>query len=102
MRKGIDMKSLLMQGMGGGPLAKLAGIILLAFSACLAQSSGGSGGALGTFSGQKMMVHGVERSYRLVAPTNLSNAKVPLVFAFHGLFDSEYSMPAYTFLDWLA
>lgn len=49
------------------------------------------------------MVDGQSRNYRLVVPTTVTpGTPAPLVFAFHGLFDSKHLMPLYTFLDLLA
>jgi polyhydroxybutyrate depolymerase len=50
-----------------------------------------------------MNVGGQRREYRLVVPTSVSPTNpAPLVFAFHGLFDSKDLMPTYTHLDDLA
>ena len=60
-------------------------------------SSHGGGGEVGTFADQGITVEGKDRFYRLVVPKSVNPAQpVPLVFAFHGLFDSKDLMPFYS------
>ncbi len=68
-----------------------------------ARASGGRGGRAGTFADELIQIATRRRSYRLVVPpTAASGQPVPLVFAFHGLFDSKSQMPVYSKLDELA
>lgn len=68
-----------------------------------AKASNGKGGKNGTFADEKIQINGKERGYRLVVPDSVDGKKaVPLVFAFHGLFDSKDIMPLYSRLDDLA
>ena len=83
----------------------IAALLVLTSTSGVAASmpSGGAGGPQGTFAGQTIVVNGVTRSYRMVVPKNVTSAKAaPLLFAFHGLYDNQYLMPLYTFLDLLA
>lgn len=65
--------------------------------------SGGRGGQAGTFPAEPIDVCGVTRTYRLVVPPSVSpDRPAPLVFAFHGIFESKDYMPLYSHLDGLA
>lgn|GEM_PF-754466 len=65
--------------------------------------SGGQGGGQGVFAEGKLEVGDKKREYRLIVPKSVDLTKpTPLVFAFHGLFDSKNLMPMYSQLDKLA
>jgi poly(3-hydroxybutyrate) depolymerase len=65
--------------------------------------SAGRGGKYGTFPTEVIDVCGKEREYRLVVPLSVDLSRpVPLVFAFHGIFEGKDYMPGYSHLDGLA
>src|SRR5262245_32642683 len=70
----------------------------------VARPSKGEGGKTGVFANEELEVNGDKREYRLIVPKNLDpkGGPLPLVFAFHGLFDSKDLMPFYSQLDKLA
>lgn len=51
--------------------------------------------------GQRLLIHGEARDYRIVIP-HTASIKMPLVLAFHGMGDSSESMASYSGLDQLA